>query len=152
MATDNAASHSSLFGELFAGRIFKRNQGRLVRQLTALAIWVVVALISYRLYDAFFRELALTDWPVAAAAVFRQGVPLLILAAGMWFGFRVVNWPRFAEFLISVETELHKVSWPGRSELVKASLVVIFVIFFLAMLLFTYDVVWATIFQFLDIS
>lgn len=29
---------------------------------------------------------------------------------GIWFGYRLVNWPRFADFLISVEAELNKVS------------------------------------------
>ena len=41
---------------------------------------------------------------------------------------------------------MNKVSWPGQSELVKASAVVIIVIFFLAGLLFAYDALWKVVF------
>ena len=47
--------------------------------------------------------------------------------------------PRFADFLISVEAEMNKVSWPSRGELYRASLVVIVVIFLLVAILFGYD-------------
>ena len=62
-------------------------------------------------------------------------------AIGAWAAFRVVNIPRFAEFLISVENEMGKVSWPSRGELFRASLVVLIVIFMLTAILFTYDFV-----------
>ena len=153
MASDNAVSERSLLGELFLGNIYKRNQGRIVRQVTCLAIWFVVVVASWRFYDSVMRELALEGIRSEAMADWvRRGPPLLLLAAGMWFGYRLVNWPRFADFLISVEAEMHKVSWPTKPELVKASIVVIFVIFFLAMLLFAYDLIWAVVFQRLDIS
>jgi len=67
--------------------------------------------------------------------------PLVVLAVGWWASFRIVNLPKFADFLISVEAEMNKVSWPGRGELWRASIVVIIVIFFLAALLFTYDII-----------
>ena len=53
--------------------------------------------------------------------------------------------PAFADFLISVEGEMNKVSWPSRSELFRASLVVILVIFSLAAILYAYDLVLAYI-------
>ncbi len=58
--------------------------------------------------------------------------------------------PAFADFLISVEGEMNKVSWPSRGELFRASLVVILVIFFLAALLFAYDAVLTWMLQVLD--
>jgi preprotein translocase subunit SecE len=67
------------------------------------------------------------------------GFPLTLLAIGLWASFRLVQMPAFADFLISVEGEMNKVSWPSRGELFRASLVVILVIFFLAGLLFLYD-------------
>jgi preprotein translocase subunit SecE len=68
-------------------------------------------------------------------------IPLVLLAVGLWASFRIVQIPTFAEFLISVENEMNKVSWPSRGELFRASLVVILVIFFLAGILFAYDAV-----------
>jgi preprotein translocase subunit SecE len=68
-------------------------------------------------------------------------MPALVLAFGAWASFRIVNIPRFADFLISVEAEMNKVSWPSRAELYRASLVVIVVIFLLTAVLFAYDLV-----------
>ncbi len=73
-------------------------------------------------------------------------------ALGMWFGYRLVNWPQFADFLISVEAELNKVSWPTQKELVRASLVVIFTILFLSVILFAYDALWEFLFGLFGIN
>ncbi len=37
---------------------------------------------------------------------------------GLWLCFRLVNMPRFADFLIAVEAEMNKVSWPTRPRVV----------------------------------
>jgi preprotein translocase subunit SecE len=77
-------------------------------------------------------------------------VPLAFMAIGLWASFRIVQTPSFADFLISVEGEMNKVSWPSRGELFRATLVVILVVFFLAGLLFAYDAVLTWILQVLD--
>jgi len=58
-----------------------------------------------------------------------------------------VNMPRFADFLIAVEAEMNKVSWPSRGELIRSSLVVIFVLFFLMGVLFGFDLFWGLVFE-----
>jgi len=108
---------------------YKRSQGKVARQLTLAALAVIVAVGAWKLNAA-----GETDFQ-------RYVVPLVVLAVGWWASFRIVNLPRFADFLISVEAEMNKVSWPDRRELWRASLVVIIVIFFLAALLFTYDII-----------
>src|SRR5215218_45863 len=82
--------------------------------------------------------------------VLRYYVPLAFAAIGLWISFRVVQMPAFADFLISVEGEMNKVSWPARSELFRATVVVILVVFFLAALLFAYDAALTWILTFLD--
>jgi preprotein translocase subunit SecE len=82
----------------------------------------------------------------------RYWLPLTLTALGMWFGYRVVNWPRFADFLIAVEAEMSKVSWPSKTELYRASMVVIFTMAFLAILLFCYDAIWQWLFELLGVS
>jgi preprotein translocase subunit SecE len=62
-----------------------------------------------------------------------------------------VNIPRFADFLIAVEAEMNKVSWPARQELIRSSLVVIFVIFAMAIALFGFDLVWGGVFEWLGV-
>ena len=78
-------------------------------------------------------------------AVDRVGV------VGMWLAFRLVNMPSFADFLIAVEAEMNKVSWPTRSELVRSSIVVILTIFFLAAMLFGFDLFWSILLHLLRI-
>lgn len=154
MANEEALSSRSLSTELLATSVYKRTQGRIVRQVTCLVVWSIVVIGAWRFHETMMKEFQFGDYGItgAMAELLRYGVSCLLLAAGIWFGYRLVNWPRFADFLISVESEMNKVSWPNRSELVKASLVVIFTIFFMAMLLFCYDLIWQLIFSTLGVS
>jgi preprotein translocase subunit SecE len=61
---------------------------------------------------------------------------------GWWAAFRLVNMPNFADFLIAVEAEMNKVTWPSRTELVRSSIVVILTILLLAGILYGYDLFW----------
>lgn len=125
---------AELISGMFNASRYKRSQGRIARQVTFAAIAVVFVILA---------------WKVSALAVddtFRYAVPLGILAIGAWISFRVVNIPSFADFLISVEAEMNKVSWPGRTELWRASMVVIAVIFLLAGILFAYDLILKSFF------
>jgi preprotein translocase subunit SecE len=123
--------------ELFRLGVYKRTQGRIARQATFAALAVIVALGAWSLSE-YYRD---------RGPVVHYYVPLVLLAAGLWASFRVVQMPAFADFLISVEGEMNKVSWPSRSELFRASLVVIVVIFFLAGLLFAYDLILTELLQ-----
>jgi len=147
MATvsEDSASGRSLVSELFAGSLYKARQGRIVRQVTCLALWLAIWLGAWQLYETLGSGLyGQTRWQYL--------VPSVLVVAGMWFTFRLVNWPKFADFLIAVEAEMTKVSWPTKTELYRASMVVIFTMAFLALLLFTYDLVWQAIFDFIGVS
>jgi preprotein translocase subunit SecE len=124
---------AELIAGIFSGSRYKRSQGRAARQVTFAALVVTIAIGCWRLsstQDTPFGEYLL---------------PLILLAVGVWASFRVVNIPRFADFLISVEAEMNKVSWPSRPELFRASLVVIVVIFLLTAILFAYDIILKTV-------
>jgi preprotein translocase subunit SecE len=125
--------------------VYKPNQGRIVRQLTALTIWIVVALGCWALY-------ATLRGSIESGSYLIPGIPGGLLLAGAWFGYRVVNWPRFADFLIAVEAEMNKVTWPGKDELIRASIVVMFTIFFLAMALFFFDILWQQAFTLIGVT
>jgi preprotein translocase subunit SecE len=122
---------AAIVQELFRFGVYKRSQGRIARQATFAAFAVIVALGAWSL-SAFLAD---------KEPVWRYGLPLVLLAIGLWASFRIVQMPAFADFLISVEGEMNKVSWPSRGELFRASVVVMGVIFFLAALLFTYDLI-----------
>ena len=133
---------AAIVQELFRFGFYKRNQGRIARQMTFGAFAVIVALGAWSL-SAYMDGIASDhqDWSDTQRNLVKYFIPLSVLAAGVWASFRVVQMPAFADFLISVEGEMNKVSWPSRSELFRASLVVILVIFFLAGILFLYDAV-----------
>jgi len=142
IATTNS---QPLTANLFQASVYKPSQGRIVRQLTALAIWVIFGLGCYRLSILLRGSFPGSSWAEAA-------IPLGLFAAGAWFGFRLVNWPRFADFLISVEAEMAKVTWPGKPELIRASIVVIVTILILAVTLFLFDVVWQWFFNLIGVT
>lgn len=121
--------------ELFRFNLYKRSQGRVARQTTFAALAVIVALGCWCLSDYYGGR--------GAAVWYAYAVPLVVLIGGLWACFRVVQMPSFADFLIAVEGEMNKVSWPSRGELFRASIVVMIVIFLLAGLLFVFDFVWS---------
>lgn len=147
MSRDIAGSNDStpLTSELFQASVYKPNQGRIVRQLTALAIWIVIGLGCWSMYGTLRGAMDAGSWMIPV-------IPSIALLAGLWFGYRVVNWPRFADFLIAVEAEMNKVTWPAKDELIRASIVVMFTIFFLAIALFLFDILWQQFFSFIGVS
>lgn len=130
---------------MFTASRYKRNQGRMARQATFFAILAAVAVGAWTMsagatpeFGQYFVPSGLRD-KISPAVVAKYVIPMIVLAVGAWAAFRVVNIPRFAEFLISVENEMGKVSWPSRGELFRASMVVLVVIFMLTAILFGYD-------------
>src|SRR4051794_28820696 len=140
-----------MFQEFFRFGFYKRNQGRIARQATFGAFAVIVGLGAWTL-SKYLGGIAgdNPNWSVMQQNVVKYFIPLGVLVVGLWASFRIVQMPTFADFLISVEGEMNKVSWPARGELFRASLVVILVIFFLAALLFAYDFILREFLDFLD--
>lgn len=141
MAKEKDAPLSLFFRELFQLSIYKRSQGRIARQVTFAALAVGVLLAAWRL------SAVAINWRLPASFensehLLRYGVPGALALVGIWIAFRLVNIPSFADFLIAVEAEMNKVSWPTRGELVRSSIVVILLILVLAVILFGYDVFW----------
>jgi len=137
MTKDNSGVSSGwtqVVPEFFKWEVYKRSQGKLVRQLTCIAVWVTFALAAYQINRSM-----LVNWQWGPGAAY--GVAGLILVAGLWLGYRLVNLPTFADFLIAVEAEMNKVSWPSQTELIRASIVVIVLMFGLTFVLFAYDVI-----------
>jgi preprotein translocase subunit SecE len=141
-ATNNNRGRSvgAFVQELMRVGLYKRNQGRIARQATFAALALIVALGAWSL-SGFYRDQGPTLHYV---------VPFILMLVGLWISFRIVQMPNFADFLISVEGEMNKVSWPSRGELFRASIVVMAVIFFLAALLFFYDFALKQIKTFLE--
>jgi len=136
---DAPVAQPGFWASMLQGRLYKPNQGRVVRQVTAVSIGLIVLLGSFE----FSTTPLIVRW---GKSLNFEGMSYAVLLAlsciGLWIAYRIVNVPKFADFLIAVEAEMKKVSWPGRGELWRASVVVIFVIFAMAGLLFMFDVIW----------
>ena len=126
---------------------YKASQGRTVRKVTLGVLALIVLLAGYESYVALKTAVDASGaygWMLTA-------IPLALLVVGGWFAYRVVHMPTFADFLIAVEAEVNKVSWPSRGELTRSSIVVIATIFALAVVLFTFDTFWAFLFQLIGV-
>jgi len=130
---------ASIVPELFRVGLYKPTQGKLVRQVTFIALAVVCAFGCFSLSNSL---------PGTEGSPMRVGLPLGVWLVLCWVAYRVVNWPRFAEFLISVESELDKVVWPGRKQVMQSTVVVIVTMLFLGAFLFAVDFIWKWLFSF----
>ncbi len=154
-ARTKEASGGSLLGDLFQSGLYKRSQGRIARQLTFAGIALAVAVGCWRLAVSLRTWEWSRNWAASMGVsvdVLGAVVALVVCAPLIWICYRIVNIPRFADFLIAVEAEMNKVSWPSRTELIRASCVVLFVVFLLATVLFLYDFFWVTIFDWIGIQ
>jgi preprotein translocase SecE subunit len=147
---------------------YKGNQGVRVRRgtivgLLAIGLCGVYSLASARMLGSSYR--GTTDWlweipftrdaPADAAASTYVYVPvmhkvpvvlpILLCAALLWFCWRVVNWPTFADCLIATEAEINKVSWTTRRRLVQDTIVVLVAVFLMTAFLFLVDILWIKI-------
>jgi preprotein translocase subunit SecE len=142
--SENSTTRGSLLGELFSAAVYKRNQGRIARQLTFVALALVIGIGVWRLSQllAVLSGGAVGLGGGADYGLVRFVLPAVLLALGLWVAYRIVNVPWFADFLIAVESEMTKVSWPSGDEVFRSSAVIIFLIFALAAILAGYDLFW----------
>lgn len=110
--------------------------GLIARRATMLTIIILVSLGTYTLRNWINGTYTAADR--SSVDVVMGFVALL----GLWFSYRIVHWYKFAEFLIAVQNEMAKVSWPKKPELINSSIVVILTMFLFTLVLFVYDLVW----------
>jgi preprotein translocase SecE subunit len=131
---------------------YKRSQGQRVRRGTILAILILAGSGVYTLLAHHTLESGAANWEVIIPFTGGQTLtllpdlqftlPILIAAIAIWFAYRLVNFPPFADFLIATEAELNKVSWTTRKRLVQDTIVVLTTMFLITLFLFVVDVGW----------
>jgi len=115
---------SSFLPELFRAGLFKPAQGRIVRQVTFFSVALLVCLVIWELYSSGwfnFLNAAVADGEVAPPNIGKMLFSFVLAGIGIWTAFRLVNYAVFADFLIAVEAEMNKVSWPTRDQLYRAA-------------------------------
>ncbi|MCP4194688.1 MAG: preprotein translocase subunit SecE [Planctomycetaceae bacterium] len=148
MAKEKNVAALSFLRDLFNFGVYKRSQGRVVRQVTLAAMGITFLLGALQLYR-FMINPSQDSWYAGTGLDYI--LPGLIAMGGLWISYRSVNYPQFADFLIAVEAEMSKVSWPSKQELIRSSIVVIVLMFFLAGSLFLFDVIWQELFNLIGV-
>ncbi len=145
--SEQTAVNVKLLGTLFSATRHRPTMGLVTRRTTMLTLIIVFALgiWSLNIWVKGNLEGSLFGLDINYTCGF-------LLVASFWFSYRIVHWFKFAEFLIAVQNEMAKVSWPKRPELVRSSFVVILTMFLLTAALFGYDLVWQLLLKAIGIS
>jgi preprotein translocase SecE subunit len=107
--------------------IYKRGQGKYTRLYSAFAGILIVGLGSFQLYTKL-QALDLGLWVETMVPV---ALFMILSVLVLW----IVNRPTVADFMISAEGEMKKVSWSSRKEIAVSTFVVIVVVVGMAALL-----------------
>lgn len=127
--------------------IYKPGQGYWTRLGTVAGAGLLGAIFTYRLYTEL---MAWTDRAVLSKTAC-LGIAGGFLAAFVLFVYWVTNKPRNVDFLIATDSEMKKVNWTTRKELIGSTKVVIFFMFLIAFLLFVIDLFFGYFFWMIDV-
>ncbi len=133
----------------FSTASYKRTLGLRARRLTILGILLVG---GSGVYSLTFAGTLPENWTLAlpfedpnSVTVLpdaRFVIPGLLVALTIWFAWRMVNVPSFAEFLIATEAEMNKVSWTPKKRLGQDTVVVLTTTLILTLFLLVVDLFW----------
>ena len=121
--------------------IYKSGQGYWTRMCTAGGAVLVAALTAQFVYSR-----TVGHFPGQRGMVF--GIAVGVFAALCLFSWWIINKPGNADFLIATDTEMKKVNWTSREELIGSTKVVILFMFLIAILLFVIDILFGYIFYY----
>ncbi len=124
--------------------IYKPGQGKWLRWGTVAGATLIAGMGAYWLWVTE-KHIAPLDvqWKALAVALW-----LIIWGLGT---FRFVSSPKWGEFLIMTESEMRKVAWPSRREVINSTKVVILLTFGLGGLLWIVDVGFLGLFKWVGI-
>jgi preprotein translocase SecE subunit len=127
---------------------YKRTQGLRIRRMTILGVLLLTGTgIMTMIRNGHLDP---GDWNIVTPFLptitllpdLHLTGPLILGAVALWFAYRLVNYPAFADFLIATEAEMNKVSWTPRKRLIQDTLVVLTTVLILTLFLFVVDMFW----------
>ncbi len=125
--------------------IYKKGQGYWTRMGTAIGIAVISGFTAYNLYT--YVPTFLNRLPEATAARVGLIVGIVTLVTLVGLGWWLTNKPSNADFLIATDSEMKKVNWTSRRELIGSTKVVIVFMFFVTLFLFVVDIIFGYLFH-----
>jgi preprotein translocase SecE subunit len=119
--------------------IHKKGQGYWTRMGTAAGAFAIDLLVSNFIYSqlrAYLSVSRTTALSIATAVFFAIAI----------FAWRIMNKPGPVDFLIATDSEMKKVNWTTRKELIGSTKVVIFFVILISAILFVIDVLFGFLF------
>jgi preprotein translocase SecE subunit len=124
--------------------IYKPGQGKWLRWGTVASGTLIAGLGGWWLWETEKHVAPLdVQWKALVVSLW-----LIIWGLGI---FRFVNSPKYGEFLIMTESEMRKVAWPSRREVINSTKVVILLTFGLGGILWIVDLAFLSLFKWMGI-
>jgi len=127
---------------------YKKEQGYYTRMGIALGLGLLSVLGCWSLYNKLDGITSLT--PTAKVWV-QAGVPAVLFLVLGWAIYKVLNTPKYADFMIATEGEMKKVSWSSKKEIITSTKVVIWTVLILSVLLAAVDFGFQVLFRFIHV-
>jgi preprotein translocase SecE subunit len=142
--------------------IYKHGQGYWTRLLTALAAAAILLASTNFLWQNIPPYLNSALSPVnptgaesVAIATRVTHITMIVCASFLVLGalllWKITNAPTNVDFLIATDSEMKKVNWTSRKELIGSTKIVVFFMFVIAIVLFLVDVFFGYLFYFLHV-
>ena len=131
--------------------IYKKGQGKWTRLCTAGAAALIGGLTANFLY----HQLPVWIDSAGASPETAKSASVYIIA-GLFIAYALIvfwmmNKPANADFMIATDSEMKKVNWTSRKELIGSTKVVIIFMFLIAFLLFGFDIFFGFLFYFIGV-
>jgi preprotein translocase subunit SecE len=127
--------------------IYKSGQGYWTRMLTAGGLGLITIFVAQFLY----QQLPTLVKTLQDHRGLHLGIVVGVVLGIALLGFLIMNKPRNADFLIATDSEMKKVNWTSRKELIGSTKVVVFFLLFVTLLLFVTDLAFGWVFHQLKI-
>jgi preprotein translocase subunit SecE len=124
-------------------QLYKSGQGRYLRGGTGIAAALVDIVLCYYIWTLLDRYLAENVYK----SYLKYGIPAVTFAVLCAVVFFYMNKPNIVDFLVATETEMKKVAWSSRAELVGSTAVVIATVFALAVFIYFADTIFIYVFK-----
>jgi preprotein translocase subunit SecE len=137
--------------------IYKKGQGYWTRMGTVAGAGLLGLLMGSFLYtesDRFLQGPSIANFMDRIHLQDPRAAYLLVAIFALLYSaiaFLIMNKPRNADFLIATDSEMKKVNWTTRKELMGSTKIVIGFMFVMAVLLFCYDLFFQLIFYLLGV-
>jgi preprotein translocase SecE subunit len=130
--------------------IYKKGQGYWTRMGTVIGVVLIGAFMAYNLYEYIPTFLPEGVKPKTGTAI-GFGTAVGFAIAYTIFCWKLMNKPTNVDFLIATDSEMKKVNWTSRRELIGSTKVVVIFMFLTALFLFVCDIVFIFIMRLLHV-